>query len=264
MFYLPLLPFPNPSLCSSPCPSPQTFPKPWSVTSFIDILLAKLAHPLVGNDIKADICRVIQDFLKIHKVQNKANIYTTILTQLKGPPTLSTTVAHEKMFVLNGLQLLMYLDKMDAELAVLLMVHYIECDDSDQRTIIMNYFKRHGLKDPHQYFTAAMMEMPLDSSPTPLCTNDLFNKAQDWLDYWAEELSLAKPKKSTRLTHTLKCFFHVSHLIIARKSPKTPKETRQKVGFLTTEASLCPDYKPIDVINYFISVEHERVMARYV
>lgn len=173
------------------------------MTTFIDVLLKKLAHPLVGNDIKADICRVIQDLLKFHQVQNKADIYTTVLAQLKGPPTLSPTVRHERLLSLNGRKLLLYLDKMEPELAVLLMLHYIECDEANQQVVIIDYFKKHGMKDPLQYFKTAMMEMPLDSGPIPLNTDGLFNRAQEWLDYWAEELSLAKPKKSTRLNYTI-------------------------------------------------------------
>ena len=169
-------------------------PKPWSVTSFVGVLLTKLVHPLVGHDTKADLCRVILKLMKYLEVNNKDEVYTTVLAQLKGPPVLSTKVSYEKLHILNALELLFYLNRMDSELAVLLMVHYIQGDE-DLRETIMDYFKRHGLKDPLGYFTAAMLKIPEEkkgvlSEGQLMGTGVIHGRCQEWMEFWTEEFHL--------------------------------------------------------------------------
>lgn len=176
------------------------FPKPRSVTSFITILLKKLAHPLVGYDIKADICRVVKKLLQYHEAHNSDTIYSVTMEQLRGPPLRSTKVDIEKKFVIEGLKLLLFLNKMDSKFAVFLMLHYIEGDE-ELREQIMEYFFRHKLKDPVGYFKTAVINIPKFqrgawSELSATSTVETFLRCQEWMDYWTEEYRLDKYSKT--------------------------------------------------------------------
>ena len=148
----------------------------------------------MGYDIKADICRVIQKLLKDYDATNQKDIYTAVMTLLAGPPVLSTTVPYEKATVMQALSLIFYLNKMDMQLAVLLMVHYIEGDEELRKTI-MDYFVKHGLRDPHGYFNAAVLKIQkLPHQVTP--TAELYSRCEEWAEFWNSEFHLHSYSKS--------------------------------------------------------------------
>lgn len=152
----------------------------------------------MGYDIKADICRVIQELLKNYDATNQEEIYSTVTALLRGPPVLSTTVPYEQATVMHALSLIFYLNKMDMQLAVLLMVHYVKGDEELRRTI-MDYFLKHGLRDPHGYFNAAMLKLPQEkgkgkSETTP--TAELQSRCEEWVEFWNGEFHLHSYSKS--------------------------------------------------------------------
>lgn len=161
------------------------------MTNFITLLLSKMGYPLVGNDIKADLCRVILKLLREHGAQNKDNIYNTILGVLRGPPTLSARIHYERPLVLEALKLQFYLNQMDPQLAMLLMVHYAEGDE-DLKADIIEYFTRQGLKDPNGYFKAAMLKIPavkkgLLPEGQSLSAGVVWARCEEWMEHWIEE-----------------------------------------------------------------------------
>ncbi len=200
----------------------QTFPRPWTVINFVSILLGKLSHPLIGHDIKADICRVVLKLLKYYyETPNKEEIYRAVIRLLQGPPVLSTRVPYEKTLVMNALRLLFSLDVLDQEFAIVLMVHYIEGDE-ELKKMIMDLFVRHGLKDPLGYFADGLMKLgkgkgkkregstgtatPTKATPptkaaTPTSsTAELFSRSQQWLVHWMEEYHVGSYSRSSLLS----------------------------------------------------------------
>ncbi len=222
----------------------QTFPKPWSVTKFISILLEKLAHPLVGYDIKADLCRVIQKLMKYHDARNKDDIYEAVITLLTGSPTLSSRVPYEKSLVGQALNLLFFLDRLDHDFAVLLMLHFAEGEE-EMKKDVMAFLLRQGLKDPLGYLTSGMLKMGKgkkgkgeESGLTPPTTKDVFSRSQEWMVHWTEEFHTSNLSRSL---HSLK----------PNKYVKTCVPFLCRLGFLEIRALV---FSPISTSTYFQNI----------
>lgn len=108
--------------------------------------------------IKADILDAIIQLLKSYNPSNREDILRVDLALLRGPPPLSTTVLAERRLVEAAVRLMTFLDKMDGQIAVLLMLYFIE-GDAEFQTTIMEYFLRHGVKDTLGYFKTALLSL---------------------------------------------------------------------------------------------------------
>ena len=99
--------------------------------------------------------QAILKLLHRHNPTNKEDVYTTVLSQLVGPPTPSSRNLSERHFIIQALRLLFYCNRLDVQLTVVMLVHYTE-GDSDLKRILLDHLVSHGLEDPYSYLTREM------------------------------------------------------------------------------------------------------------
>ena len=148
----------------------------------------------------------------------------------------------EGPFVIQALRLLIYLDQLDRELATLLMMYYSE-GDGEVEQLIMQYFISKGVTDPHEYFPR---ELNLRLASPEFTISEVLTKSKELFDQWTEEYYISKGGRPTK-----------------SNIPKKTFRTRGKPQGKTASPSI-PVYNPVEVINYFVIMEHERELARLV
>jgi len=185
----------------------QTFPRPWTVSSFILKLLSFLPLPSVSVAIKTAILQAVHLLLGItsspHSTQS---IYEAVLALLETKPALSSLNETHRPLVMAALKLLFHLNLMDNRLAVVLLHHYAE-GDSEVQQMVLEYLIKHGMVDPWGYFNSAMKmirtkqtagaveeeeeeeEEEAEEEMVVVVERSMVNK---WLNSWAEELAIVQ------------------------------------------------------------------------
>ena len=140
-----------------------------------------------------------------HDPSYKEDIVKAVVTQLtSGPSPPSPARVAERRLVAESLKLLFHLNALDSQLAIMLMVYYIEGDKELQETILDYLFKR-GLEDPLGYFARALDDLSsLEQGQSPRSgggtqgrgrrdvSPSLAQVCREWLEEWAEKFLLAK------------------------------------------------------------------------
>ena len=138
-----------------------------------------------------------------------------MVTQLtSGPNPPSPARIAEKRLVAESLKLLFHLNALDSQLAIMLMVYYIE-GDGELRGIILDYLVKRGLEDPLGYFPRALDDLSsLEQGQSPRgggggergrgrggrgkggevspSSGSLTQVCREWLEEWAEKYLLTK------------------------------------------------------------------------
>ena len=151
-----------------------------------------------------------------HDPSYKEDIIKAVVTQLtSGPNPPSPARIAEKRLVAESLKLLFHLNALDSQLAIMLMVYYIEGDD-ELRGIILDYLIKRGLEDPLGYFPRALADLSsLEQGQSPSgggggqergrgrggrgkggemspSSGSLTQMCREWLEEWAEKYLLTK------------------------------------------------------------------------
>ena len=201
------------------------------------------------------------------------------MEQLKGPPSPSSLSLAERPFVLQALKLLIFLDLLDSDMTSLLMMYCGE-GDAEIEGMAMQYLESKGVSDPHHYLTRELKERL--SSTDLLPTSSTLSRSL--LDSWAAEYLqtvgvkvVNKPATQTGGKKTGK-----TNGKQQREDKKTAgrtvgnsNRTGNAIGGVHTgrtastaaaaaNSHTLPQYNPIDVLNYFVKMEHERELARLV
>lgn len=152
--------------------------------------------------------KAVLKLIQQHDPSHKEDIVKAVLTPLTSgttPPS-SSRIA-ERRLVAESLKLLFHLNALDSELAVMLMVYYIEGEKEFQE-MILGYLVKQGLDDPFRYFARALDDLSSlergqslsgggqsrrrgnarDVSPSLT----LAQVCREWLEEWAEKFLLAK------------------------------------------------------------------------
>ena len=112
--------------------------------------------------------------------------------------------------------------------------------------ISLDYLESKGVNDPYKYFPR---EMDTQLTGSGMQLSDMVTKSTVWLDTWAEDYLKTK---GVRLLKTPATCTKGQSL----RSIKSQPVLKGRVKNL-------PVYNPVEVINHFVKMEHERAMARY-
>ena len=209
--------------------------------------------------------------VSVHKTSNCEEIHQVIVEQLKGPPSPSSLSLAERPFVLQALKLLIFLDLLDSDMTSLVMMYCGE-GDAEIEAMAMQYLERKGVSDPHHYLTRELKERLSSTDLLPSSST----LSRSLLDSWAAEYLQAVGVKDTSKPATQTG---------VKKPGKTngrqqrgDKKTAGRTGGgitgnatggvrnghigATVNSHTLPQYNPIDVLNYFVKMEHERELAR--
>lgn len=142
-----------------------------------------------------------------HDPSYKEDIIKAVVTQLtSGPSPPSPARIAERRLVAESLKLLFHLNALDSQLAIMLMVYYIEGDDELQE-MILDYLVKRGLEDPFGYFAKALDGLSsLEQGQSPSggrgrggrgkgdgeVSLSLTQVCREWMEEWAEKYLLAK------------------------------------------------------------------------
>ncbi|XP_019857172.1 PREDICTED: uncharacterized protein LOC109585500 [Amphimedon queenslandica] len=141
--------------------------------------------------------------------------------------------------MVNSIKLLTHLNVLDNEVTTTLMGLYSDASP-DLQELIISFFQLKGLDDPHNYFAKE-----LDSSMSGASITDLIAKSTDWLDIWRKDYH-SDSKQQLGVGG-------------GGKGGSKGKGTHRKSSTLEVP----PMYtNPIDVINYFVRLEHEKSLAK--
>lgn len=120
---------------------------------------------------------------------------------------------------------------MDSQIASILMGLYSE-GDSEIQKLIIDFFKRKGLEDPHSYFPEEV-----DSSiSSGLSLAETIERSSAWLDTWAQDYLGKGTTGGSGVSKGL-------------------SEGGKKLRL----SSIC---NPIEVINHFVKIEHGKRTAK--
>ena len=178
----------------------------------------------------------------IHKLLSQYNVGYLNDVKLSLLKTLQSGISSrklpEKNLMTNSIKLLTHLNVLDNEVATTLMGLYSD-GSSELKELIISFFQLKGLDDPHNYFARE-----LDSSMSSgTSITDMIAKSTDWLDIWRKDYySESKQQQEGG----------------GGKGGSKGKGTHRKSSTLEV-----PMYtNPIDVINYFVRLEHEKSLAK--
>lgn len=97
--------------------------------------------------------------LRQYGATSTEDIHRTVLSQLTGPPPLSSLRLAERLLIVQALHLLFHLCvsgiTMETELATLVLLHLVEGDDELRRTLVGHLISL-GLDDPLSYLPREM------------------------------------------------------------------------------------------------------------
>ena len=139
------------------------------------------------------------------------------------------------MLITKSVKLLIQLNIMDDEIATVLMALYSE-GFPELQDLIMGFFQSKGLEDPHNYFARE-----LDSSiSSGTSLTEMMVKSTDWMDSWRKD------------------YYQDNKQLLGVRGGGG----KGKAG-IHRKQSLPSSCDPIEVINYFVRLEHEKALARY-
>ena len=188
-----------------------------------------------------------------HEASNKEDIHRAILQKLRGPPPPSSLSLAERPFVIQALKLLIFLDRLDNDLTSLLMMYCGE-GDRDVESMAMQYLSSKGVSDPHQYLPRELKERLSSTELVPSTAS------RELLDLWAEDylqtlgVKIAGPAAGGKRAG--RSGVPGGQQFLTRQQTGGRGRTKAK-----TTPSL-PQYNPVDVLNHFVRMEHERELAR--
>ena len=199
--------------------------------------------------------------MNVHKASNHEEIHQVIVQQLKGPPSPSTLSLAERPFVLQALKLLVFLDLLDSDMTSLLLMY---CGEGDREIegMSMQYLESKGVSDPHHYLTRELKEQLSSTDLMPTSSS----LSRSLLDTWAAEYLQTVGVKVTSKPVAQTGGRKVGK-VTGRQQRGAKKAAPGAAGAAGGGASAAavitlPQYNPIDVINYFVKMEHERELAR--
>lgn len=171
----------------------QTIPRPWSVTSFIGLLLNYLHDENVSPEIKTSILQAVQQLLKEQSTVNISSISSNLLQYLQYllTPTTPGSAAEKNLLIAEILKLLFYLNRLDPYFVALLMYCYSVVQGSLIPAMILDYFQKCGVKDPLGYFPKEILKMEKPSLSDEY-DGQGYTKSLEWLDHWAGRLAAVK------------------------------------------------------------------------
>ena len=145
-----------------------------------------------------------------------------MVTQLtSGPSPPSPARIAERRLVAESLKVLFHLNALDSQLAIMLMVYYIE-GDSELKEMILDYLVKRGLEDPFGYFAKALDDLSsLEQGQSPSSGDrgrgrggrgkvggevslSLAQVCREWLEEWAEKYLLAKAPQLLKSSSPIK------------------------------------------------------------
>ena len=181
----------------------------------------------------------------IHKLLSQYNIGYLNDVKLSLLKTLQSGIsvrkAPERNLMVNSIKLLTHLNVLDNEVTTTLMSLYSDGSHEVQELII-SFLQLKGLDDPHNYFGRE-----LDSSMSGASITDLIVKSTDWLDIWRKDYQSDSKQQQQGVGGA------------GGKGGSKGKGTHRKSSTLEVP----PMYtNPIDVINYFVRLEHEKSLAK--
>ena len=106
----------------------------------------------------------------------------------------------------------------------------------------LDYFQSKGVSDPHKYFPREL-DSNFASSSSQL--SELVVKSSVWLESWSKEYLKSK----------------------GVKIPREPATNQKRSTLRSTKSQpmmKLPHCEPVEVINHFVKIEHEKELARFV
>ena len=139
------------------------------------------------------------------------------------------------MLITRSVKLFIHLNVMDDEIATVLMALYSE-GFPELQDLIMGFFQSKGLEDPHNYFARE-----LDSSiSSGTSLTEMMVKSNEWMGSWRKD------------------YYQDNKQLLGVRGGGG----KGKTG-IHRKQSLPSSCDPIEVINYFVRLEHEKALARY-
>lgn len=201
----------------------------FSEVYFITIHNNKYSVPVFHTHV---LLQAIHRLLIQHQLSNMDEVYQALLKLLQQGLTCKSFT--ERQLIIKIIKLLIHLGgKLDNLLASVFMGLYSE-GDTEIQSLIIEYFHSQGLEDPQKYFSR---ELTIAISGDSL--SNLINRSSEWIDSWAEDY------------------------LLREKGVKTAKKSSSKANATGKRSQSLPVYSTIDVINYFVHMEHQKELARY-
>ncbi|XP_065827477.1 uncharacterized protein [Oscarella lobularis] len=232
------------------------FPMPWTVSHFVELLSQGLRR---SSDLamKTDIVKALHILYQQEGFSNKSIVIGSLSSQLRGDIAFNSAVEEEKLFILECLRLLFGIDAVDAFFVVELIVQFIDGDE-EMREVVATYFLSMGLDDQNQYFI-----------PKELDSWDIWNleeenrksrltaMASDWFQRWCGHYN-------RHLVGQLQGNAAIRSIQGRRGGMVSPrkKQTKASERMKSIDESTAESVKPIDVINYFVRIEHEKELEK--
>ncbi|XP_022106675.1 WD repeat-containing protein 97-like isoform X2 [Acanthaster planci] len=159
----------------------KTFPKPWTVTAFVTMLLRLLK--IADYAMKTPILEAI---IMLHQQDSLATTKVVVDTLMgvlnkSSPPTCQDE--DEKGFILMALKALQAMSNPDTEMIVELIVQFLE-GDKEVRELVHDIFLVLGLQDMHNYFFKELDSWDVWSVDEENRKKELNAMARRWLEKW--------------------------------------------------------------------------------
>eukprot|EP00794_Sanderia_malayensis_P018922 gene18922-20826_t len=254
---------------------PELFPKPWSMVSFL-LLMLEFLRKEQDHEIKIQICAAIMMLLRQTTFDDETllRIQSSILAQLNLPFECKPEDAdNHKLYTKTCLTLLNSLGLINSQLIVELMTQFIT-SDVEIRLHALQTLQDIGLHDHRNYF-----KRELDT----FSTYGIFDKTQiksaikeqckAWLRHWMEQFrqhisSLAgkiyRAKKGNVVRGTKDPKTDVKSILRKGDGQKDKQADSKKISFMPNDfvSDAAKNATEIDAINYFCEMEFQQELER--
>ncbi|KAK3744458.1 hypothetical protein QZH41_012879 [Actinostola sp. cb2023] len=256
-----------------PDAQPATFPKPWSVSVFVDMLL-QILQKCSDHELKTQILAAILLLNRQDPFEKSCceRVSRTILAELNvpDPPTAHGSSAANQ-FLRVSLQLLQVMQVWNKSFVAELMAHYIDGDE-EVRRLIQELFVSIEIRDPAGYFpkeldnfeTEHLIDNRRKARVRELCLN--------WLEKWltqfkkhikslagkigrAQSGSIVKGTKDAKTPTSVKS-------ILKKDEKYDGSKAKVKFDIENMGRQAADSATPVEAINYFCEMQLEEELDR--
>ncbi|XP_038077425.1 WD repeat-containing protein 97-like isoform X3 [Patiria miniata] len=217
----------------------KTFPKPWTVTAFVTMLLRLLK--IADYAMKTPILEAIIMLYQQDSLANTKVVIDTVMGVLNksSPPTCQDE--DQKGFILMSLKALQAMTNPDTEMVVELIVQFLD-GDKEVRELVHDIFLVLGLQDMHNYFFKELDSWDVWSVDEENRKKELNAMARRWLDKW---LTLFKShlRKTIEQLKKGKVAGNIQRRQATRATPPSESPSKGK-GILKTKSEQGDGSKP--------------------
>ncbi|XP_033626173.1 WD repeat-containing protein 97-like isoform X4 [Asterias rubens] len=222
-----------------PNTSNKTFPKPWTATAFVAMLLRLLK--ISDYAMKTPILEAIIMLYQQDSLANTKVVVDTLMGVLNksNPPTCQDQ--DEKSFILMSLRALQAMTNPDAEMITELIVQFLD-GDKDVRELVHDIFLSLGLQDMHNYFFKELDGWDIWNVDEENRKKELNAMARRWIEKW---LALFKShlRKTIEQLKKGKVAGNIQRRQTSRGTPPSESPSKGK-GILKTKSDQGDDSKP--------------------